>query len=252
MFGKLPAACLPAFPPDHLHAIGTRVVCRYQLVPPRIAPDRRTPRAGRMSGQRRKEVLGLGAVVAATRTSPAGPQAWQTIALSPLPLPPGHIRHHPPRRRSLMNQVKRPATGWRNLLTCTRHRTSPAPGPPRRSPAHLTPGRQHRNKGAGGGDGGRQRLPPEMEGGRGWRQSPFAGRHGCEECSHSPYCLGSFVLLHTHTHTAPPPHRQKYWEQDRNSFVEGSPRLQKASCPRPAVRARLAHRPTLLLAPEGR
>lgn len=48
-------------------------------------------------------------------------------------------------------------------------------------------------------------------------------------------------------HLGPQPHRQKYWEQDRKGFVEGSPHMQKASCPRLAVRARLAHGPALLL-----
>lgn len=58
-----------------------------------------------------------------------------------------------------MNQVKHPATGWRNLLICTRRSTSPAPCLERRSPACLTPGRQRGNKGAG--EDGRQRLPPK-------------------------------------------------------------------------------------------
>lgn len=147
-----------------------------------------------------------------------------------------------------MNQVEHPATGWRDPLICTRRSTSPAPCLARRSPARLTPGRQRRNKGAGGGT--RQRLPPETEGGSGWRQSSFAGRHGCEECSRSPYCLGSFVLLHTHP--APQPHRRKYWERDRNGFVEGRPRAQKGLLPSPRRTCPSGPPARAPSAPEGR
>lgn len=113
-------------------------------------PARRTPRAGRMAGQRCEVLLGA---VAAAGAAPAGPQARQTIAVSLLALPAGRIR-----RRSLMNQGEHPATGWRNPLICGRRRTPPAPCLARRSPACLTPGRQRGNKGAA--QGGRQRLPP--------------------------------------------------------------------------------------------
>lgn len=42
-------SCLPAFSPVHLHAAGTCMVCRNQLVPPRIALDRPIPQAERTS-----------------------------------------------------------------------------------------------------------------------------------------------------------------------------------------------------------
>lgn len=233
-FGKLPACLLR-------HAAGTPTVCGYRPVPPRIAPDRRTPRAGRTSGQRRKALFcGWGR----RRWQPPeqhrqGPGAWQDNSS----LPPGHICRSP-RRRSLMNQVEHPATGWRDPLICTRRSTSPAPCLARRSPARLTPGRQRRNKGAGGGT--RQRRPPETEGGSGWRQSSFAGRHGCEECSRSPYCLGSFVLLHTHT---PLPNRTggNIGSGTETALLKEGLARKKASRPLPAVRARLARRPALLL-----
>lgn len=161
-------SCLPAFSPAQHHAAGTPTVCGYQPVPPHIAPDRQTPRVGRTSGQRRKVLFcGWGW----RRWQPPeqhrqGPGAWQDNSS----LPPGHICRSP-RRRSLMNQVEHPATGWRDPLICTRRSTSPAPCLARRSPARLTPGRQHQNKGAGGGgetaataprNGGRQRLETKL------------------------------------------------------------------------------------------
>lgn len=91
-----------------------------------------------------------------------------------------------------MNQAERPATGGRTLLICTRRSTSPARCLPRRSPACLTPGRQRRNKGAGE-DGGH--CPPKRREAAAGDKARSPGRRGCEECSRSPYCLGSFVLL---------------------------------------------------------
>lgn len=126
------------------------------------------------------------AVGAVEQHRQGGPQAWQTIAVSPLALPAGRIR-----RRSLMNQGEHPATGW---MKCINMRAPPAPCLARRSPACLTRVRRRANKGAA--RGGRS-AAPAAEPGRACTQSAPARRHGCEERSRSPHCLRCFVLLQT-------------------------------------------------------
>lgn len=172
------------------------MVCKNQLIPPHIPLDRQTPRSGRTSRQRCKVLLQLGMVAANTRATLSGPQAWQTKALSLLsPFCP-----HPssPGRRSLMNQVKHPATGWRALLICTGRST---PQPLASLAAHLpvSPRQAARNKGGGG----RQRLRPETEAGSGWRQRPFAAAMGVRNAAARPIVwdplCSSTLSLPSHT-----------------------------------------------------
>lgn len=163
------------------------------------------------------------------RSSTAGPRAWQTIAVSLLALPAGRIR-----RRSLMNQGEHPATGCRNPLICGRRRTPPAPCAARRSPACLTPGRQRANKGAA--RGGRQRLPPPP------REAAAAHK------ARSPAAMGvrsaparPIVWAPLCSSGPPVPNRtgRNSGSRTDTALLEGAP------WPGLAVRARLAHGPTL-------
>lgn len=182
MFGELPAAHLPS-PQRSSSRRDTRGV-RVPDSPTAPRPGQTDTPGGKDSGAKVRSAFGA---VAAAGAAPAGPQARQTIAVSLLALPAGRIR-----RRSLMNQVKHPATGWRNPLICGRRRTSPAPC---LAAAHLPVSPLAGSEGTKEQRARTAAPAPATEGGSGCRQSPFACRHGCEECSRSPYCLGSFVLL---------------------------------------------------------
>lgn len=147
MFGELPAAHLPS-PQRSSSRRDTRGV-RVPDSPTAPRPGQTDTPGGKDSGAKVRSAFGA---VAAARAAPAGPQAWQTIAVSLLALPAGRIR-----RRSLMNQVKHPATGWRNPLICGRRRTSPAPC---LAAAHLPVSPRQAAREQRSSEHGRQRLPP--------------------------------------------------------------------------------------------
>ena len=167
VFGKLPAclpACLlPCAASRRRDADGVRVSARPTS---RRPGQMATPRGNDVGAKVQTAFAARGG--SGSRRSGTG-RAPGLADNSSLPArSPSRPRSSSPRRRSLMNQVKHPATGWRNLLICTRRSTSPAPCLARRSPACLTPGRQRGNKGAGedGSDcprnGGRQRLETKL------------------------------------------------------------------------------------------
>lgn len=192
-------------------------------------------------GQRCNMLLRLEVLVAATRATLAEPQAWQTIAPSPLSLPSASVV---PKTEESHESSQTPSDRLEKPINMhpPQHVASPLPRTPLTCLSHPWQAeREQRSR-------GRRSDCPETEGGSGWRQSPFASRHGCEECSCSPYCLGSFVLLHP---PGPQPQGQIYWEQDRNGFVERSPHVREAPWPWPCctcLSGTWPHAP----APEGR
>lgn len=144
-----------------------------------------------------------------------------------------------------MNQVKHPATGWRNLLICTRRSMSPAPCLARRSPACLTPGRQSGNKGAGedavtapkrreAAAGDKAHSPAAM----GVRNAPARPIVWGPLCSSTPLV---------------PNHRGRYiGSRTEMALLKEALMCKKPPGPGPAVRACLAHGPTLLPQRAGR